>query len=83
MDPLSYDKIRTRLALEKQLESIVTAAALMADADCTRDERTNRIVAECNAVREALQHLLDKYMDNVGVFCYIQNLAIMMIDCLS
>lgn len=66
MDPLSYDKIRTRLALEKQLESIVTAAALMADADCTRDERTNRIVAECNAVREALQHLLDKYMDNVS-----------------
>lgn len=66
MNPLAYDKNRTRLELEKQLESIVTAAALMADADCTRDERTNRIVAECNAVREALQHLLDKYMENVS-----------------
>lgn len=37
----------------------------MADADCTRDERRERIVAECNAVRQALQDLLSEYMANV------------------
>lgn len=38
----------------------------MADADCTRDERRERIVAECNAVRQALQDLLSEYMSNVS-----------------
>ncbi len=27
----------------------------MADSSCTRDERREKIVAECNAVRQALQ----------------------------
>lgn len=40
----------------------------MADADCTRDERRERIVAECNAVRQALQDLLSEYMANVCCF---------------
>lgn len=47
------------------MEQIISAAALMADADCTRDERRERIVAECNAVRQALQDLLSEYMANV------------------
>lgn len=37
----------------------------MADGECTRDERRERIVAECNAVRQALQDLLSEYMANV------------------
>lgn len=39
----------------------------MADSACTRDERRERIVAECNAVRQALQDLLSEYMANAGV----------------
>lgn len=38
----------------------------MADSACTRDERRERIVAECNAVRQALQDLLSEYMANAG-----------------
>lgn len=65
MDPLTYSEKRSRQLLEERLESIISAAALMADADCTRDERRERIVAECNAVRQALQDLLSEYMSNV------------------
>ncbi|EDS25831.1 actin binding protein [Culex quinquefasciatus] len=64
MDPLAYNEVRSRPSLEERLESIISAAALMADADCTRDERRERIVAECNAVRQALQDLLSEYMSN-------------------
>ncbi|XP_031617789.1 catenin alpha isoform X2 [Contarinia nasturtii] len=66
MDPLAYNEVRSRPSLEERLESIISAAALMADADCTRDERRERIVAECNAVRQALQDLLSAYMSNMG-----------------
>ncbi len=38
----------------------------MADSSCTRDDRRERIVAECNSVRQALQDLLSEYMGNVG-----------------
>lgn len=65
MDPMTYSEKRSRQLLEERLESIISAAALMADADCTRDERRERIVAECNAVRQALQDLLSEYMSNV------------------
>lgn len=68
MDPLAYNEVRSRPSLEERLESIISAAALMADADCTRDERRERIVAECNAVRQALQDLLSEYMANVSIF---------------
>ena len=37
-----------------------------ADSSCTRDDRRERIVAECNAVRQALQDLLSEYMTNMG-----------------
>ncbi|XP_014261083.1 catenin alpha isoform X6 [Cimex lectularius] len=64
MEPLAYSEVRTRPSLEERLESIISGAALMADSSCTRDERRERIVAECNAVRQALQDLLSEYMAN-------------------
>lgn len=66
MDPLAYNEDNSRPTLEERLESIISAAALMADAENTRDERRERIVAECNAVRQALQDLLSEYMANVS-----------------
>ncbi|KAL6262972.1 catenin alpha isoform X1 [Pogonomyrmex barbatus] len=65
MSPLAYNEVRTRPSLEERLESIISGAALMADSSCTRDERRERIVAECNAVRQALQDLLSEYMNNL------------------
>lgn len=73
MDPLAYNEVRSRPSLEERLESIISAAALMADADCTRDERRERIVAECNAVRQALQDLLSAYMSNVSIHNTLTN----------
>lgn len=67
MDPSTYNEARSRPSLEERLESIISAAALMADADCTRDERRTRIVSECNAVRQALQDLLSEYISNVSM----------------
>lgn len=69
MDPLSYNEVRTRPSLEERLESIISGAALMADSSCTRDDRRERIVQECNAVRQALQDLLTEYMNNVRYTC--------------
>ena len=66
MDPLAYNEVRTRPALEERLESIISGAALMADSSCTREDHRERIVAECNAVRQALQDLLSEYMANAG-----------------
>jgi catenin alpha len=40
--------------------------SIQADSSCTRDDRRERIVAECNAVRQALQDLLSEYMSNMG-----------------
>ena len=66
MDPLTYNEVRTRPSLEERLESIISGAALMADSSCTRDDRRERIVQECNSVRQALQDLLSEYMSNVS-----------------
>ncbi|XP_045189005.2 catenin alpha-2-like isoform X2 [Mercenaria mercenaria] len=66
MDPLTYNEVRMRPSLEERLESIISGAALMADSACTRDDRRERIVQECNAVRQALQDLLTEYMNNAG-----------------
>lgn len=67
LDPLTFSEARFRPSLEERLESIISGAALMADSSCTRDDRRERIVAECNAVRQALQDLLSEYMNNVSV----------------
>ena len=66
INPLYYEESKFRPSLEERLESIISGAALMADSSCTRDERRERIVAECNAVRQALQDLLSEYMVNAG-----------------
>ncbi|ROL50228.1 Catenin alpha-1 [Anabarilius grahami] len=66
VDPLNFSEERFRPSLEERLESIISGAALMADSSCTRDDRRERIVAECNSVRQALQDLLSEYMGNVG-----------------
>lgn len=63
MNPLEYNEVRTRPALEERLESIISGAAMMADSSCTRDNRREKIVAECNAVRQALQDLLSEYLN--------------------
>ena len=44
-----------RPELEERLEEIISGAALLADSACTRDERRERIVTECSALRNALQ----------------------------
>jgi len=61
IQPNRFSDARQRAALEEQLESIISGAALMADSSCTRDERRERIVSECNAVRQALQELLHEF----------------------
>ncbi|CAL8142922.1 unnamed protein product [Orchesella dallaii] len=66
MSPMEYNEKSTRPSLEEQLESIISGAALMADSSSTRDDRRERIIAECNAVRQALQDLLQEYMSNAG-----------------
>uniref|UniRef100_A0A674CEL8 Catenin alpha-1 n=1 Tax=Salmo trutta TaxID=8032 RepID=A0A674CEL8_SALTR len=68
VDPLAFSEERFRPSLEERLESIISGAALMADSSCTRDDRRERIVAECNSVRQALQDLLSEYMGNVSVW---------------
>ena len=67
MEPMSYNEVRTRPSLQERLESIISGAALLADSSCTRDDRRERIIQECNAVRSALQDLLNEYMNNVSV----------------
>lgn len=66
MNPMYYDESKARPSLEERLEAIISGAALMADSSCTRDERKERIVAECNSVRQALQDLLGEYLNNAG-----------------
>ncbi|XP_076345758.1 catenin alpha-like isoform X2 [Tachypleus tridentatus] len=66
MNPASYDEVKTRTDLEEQLESIIRSAAMVADYPNTRDEHRERIINECNGVRQALQELLSEYMANTG-----------------
>ena len=46
----------------------MSGAALLADSSCTRDERRERIVLECNNVRQALQVSRDCLESNM-CFC--------------
>ena len=66
INPLCYDDRSARPSLEERLESIISGAALLADSSCTRDERREKIVGECNAVRQALQDLLSEYISSQG-----------------
>nr|XP_013801102.1 PREDICTED: catenin alpha-3 isoform X1 [Apteryx mantelli mantelli] len=64
LDPLVMNEEKIRPSLEKRLEAIISGAALLADSSCTRDFHRERIIAECNAIRQALQDLLSEYMNN-------------------
>ncbi|XP_059803325.1 catenin alpha-3-like [Hypanus sabinus] len=66
IDPLTVHEDQLRPLLEKRLEDIVSESALMADSSSTRDQHRENIIAECNAVRQALQDLLLEYMSNAG-----------------
>lgn len=66
LNPLTVTEEDVRPSLEKRLEAIISGAALLADSSCTRDLHRERIIAECNAIRQALQDLLSEYMSNVG-----------------
>ncbi|XP_062989362.1 catenin alpha-3 [Elgaria multicarinata webbii] len=64
LDPLTVNEDKIRPSLEKRLEGIISGAALLADSSCTRDVHRERIITECNAIRQALQDLLSEYMNN-------------------
>ncbi|XP_070288944.1 catenin alpha-3 isoform X3 [Myotis yumanensis] len=66
LDPLTVTEEEIRPSLEQRLEAIISGAALLADSSCTRDFHRERIIAECNAIRQALQDLLSEYMNNTG-----------------
>ncbi|XP_031203369.1 catenin alpha-3 isoform X6 [Mastomys coucha] len=66
LNPLTVTEEDIRPSLEKRLEAIISGAALLADSSCTRDLHRERIIAECNAIRQALQDLLSEYMSNAG-----------------
>nr|XP_036858865.1 catenin alpha-3 [Manis javanica] len=66
MDPLTVTEEELRPSLEKRLEAIISGAALLADSSCTRDFHRERIIAECSAIRQALQDLLSEYMSDTG-----------------
>ncbi len=65
INPIQFNESRMRLKLETQLENIISAVALMADSESTRPNRRDRIVDECNVLRQALQDLLNAYITNV------------------
>ncbi|XP_009067678.1 PREDICTED: catenin alpha-3-like, partial [Acanthisitta chloris] len=64
LDPLELNEEKLRPSLEKRLEAIISGAALLADSSCTRDSHRERIIAECTAIRQALQDLLAEYISN-------------------
>jgi catenin alpha len=61
---MQFNETRMRSKFESQLENIISAVALMADSESTRPSRRDRIVDECNALRQALQDLLNAYINN-------------------
>lgn len=66
INPMQFNEARMRLKLETQLENIISAVALMADSESTRPNRRDRIVNECNVLRQALQDLLNAYVNNLN-----------------
>jgi catenin alpha len=62
IQPMQFNEARMRLKLETQLENLISAVALMADSESTRPARRDRIVNECNVLRQGLQDLLNAYI---------------------
>uniref|UniRef100_A0A8C8RLR9 Catenin alpha-3 n=1 Tax=Pelusios castaneus TaxID=367368 RepID=A0A8C8RLR9_9SAUR len=79
LEPLTMNEEKIKPSLEKRLEGIIRGAALLADSSCTRDFHREQIIAECNAIRQALQDLLSEYINNVSIssfllfFCMLQS----------
>jgi catenin alpha len=63
-NPGQFNEARMRLKLETQLENIISAVALMADSESTRPQRRDRIVNECNILRQGLQDILNAYISH-------------------
>ena len=59
---LNYREVRSKQILEQQLEELINGAMLITDSEAIKDDRKNKIVSGCDAVREALQHLLSQSM---------------------
>lgn len=68
MEPSTYRKELHRPELEERAERIVSGSASIADAGSTRETRKQKIVAECNNLRQALQELLTEYEKSVRCF---------------
>ncbi|PAA91286.1 hypothetical protein BOX15_Mlig012233g1, partial [Macrostomum lignano] len=66
IDPHEYVESRVRPFLEERLEHIISGAALLADSPCTRPDRRDRIVGQCQSVRQALQDLLSELGRSAG-----------------
>ncbi|CAI2353883.1 unnamed protein product [Caenorhabditis sp. 36 PRJEB53466] len=66
MEPSTYRRDLHRPDLEERAERIVSGSASIADAGSTRESRKQKIVAECNNLRQALQELLTEYEKSRG-----------------
>lgn len=65
LNSTQFNEPRIRVKLETQLENIISAVALMADSESTRPNRRDKIVDECNVLRQALQDLLNAYVKRI------------------
>ncbi|KAK6758668.1 hypothetical protein RB195_016099 [Necator americanus] len=66
LEPGTYKPHIHRPELEELLERIVSGSAAIADSGSTRADRKQKIVSECNNLRQALQDLLGEYEKSCG-----------------
>uniref|UniRef100_W6NBF2 Vinculin alpha-catenin domain containing protein n=1 Tax=Haemonchus contortus TaxID=6289 RepID=W6NBF2_HAECO len=66
LEPGTYKAHIHRPELEELLERIVSGSAAIADSGSTRADRKQKIVNECNNLRQALQDLLGEYEKSCG-----------------
>ena len=66
--PADSKEKTTHVELEKQLDELLAGAVRLADSSCTRDNTRDRLIAECNNVKQALQNLMDEYMKHVSSY---------------
>ncbi|KHJ85131.1 hypothetical protein OESDEN_15148 [Oesophagostomum dentatum] len=70
LEPGTYKPHIHRPELEELLERIVSGSAAIADSGSTRPDRKQKIVNECNNLRQALQDLLGEYEKSVCLHFY-------------
>ncbi|KAK6060321.1 hypothetical protein COOONC_02020 [Cooperia oncophora] len=68
LEPGTYKAHIHRPELEELLERIVSGSAAIADSGNTRADRKQKIVNECNNLRQALQDLLGEYEKSVSLY---------------